>query len=295
MTEKALDLQRDIEPWEKATISNNVMFRLVMEKPGLCKKLIERLLNIKIARMESPIFEKDFRENMTSRGIRLDVYVEDADGLAIDVEIQAVSKSAEELGKRTRYYQSVMDNNLLAKNIPYTKLRKSYIIFICTFDPYGQGLPVYTFTNICHEDNSIDMCDDATKIFFNATGPLESLTAEQTNLMIYINGGSANDEFTRELDDTVKTYRMSAEKRAIFMTYAQEILVRESKAREEGEAKGRIEGRAEGRVEGKAEGRAEGALRTVISLLHKGRLTEAEAAEETGMSLDEFRKAVATQ
>ena len=71
------------------------------------------------------------------------------------------------------------------------------------------------------------------------------------------------------------------------MTYAQEILGAEEK--------GRVEGRIEGIAVGEARGEVKGALRTVISLLHKGRLTEAEAAEETGMSLDEFRKAVATR
>ena len=34
--------------WKSATISNNFMFRLVMEKQELCKPLIERILDIKI-------------------------------------------------------------------------------------------------------------------------------------------------------------------------------------------------------------------------------------------------------
>lgn len=274
------DLQNEIEPWEKATIANSVMFRLVMEKTNLCKKLIERLLNIKIAKMDSPCFERDFRENMTSKGIRLDVYIEDADGFAIDVEMQAVSKSMEELGKRSRYYQSVMDHSLLAKNVPYVQLRKSFIIFLCTFDPYEHGLPKYTFSNICHEDAGIGLCDDTTKIFFNATGPREQLTKEQANIMIYVNGGPANDDFTRELDNIVHKFRQSEEKRSIYMTYAQEML------------SAKAEGRAEGRAEGKAEGRAEGKLELLKEMVNDGILNIKEAAKRAGMSEDMFKQKI---
>ena len=35
--------------WKKATISNNFMFRSVMEKQELCKPLIERILDSNFA------------------------------------------------------------------------------------------------------------------------------------------------------------------------------------------------------------------------------------------------------
>ena len=230
-------LSTQFEPWEKATITNAVMFRLVMEKPGLCKKLLERLLNITISKMEIPEFEKDFREGMVSRGIRLDIYIEDADGTAIDIEMQAVTKKKEELGKRTRYYQSVMDHNLLAKGQHYTKLRKSYIIFICTFDPYGAGLPRYTFSNLCVSDNSLELCDEAYKIFFNASAVnMDNITKDQRAFLKYVNGGSADDDFTRELDRTVKEYRADERKKATYMTFQQEIMEIEAR----GEVKGAL-------------------------------------------------------
>ena len=52
------------------------------------------------------------------------------------------------------------------------------------------------------------------------------------------------------------------------------------------------EGKAEGKAEGRIEGKAEGMLRLAVSLWKKGKLTESEAAEEAGVSLDEFQKAV---
>lgn len=40
----------------------------------------------------------------------------------------------EELPKRSRYYQDIIDLNLIEKGEAYDILNTSYIIFICTFD-----------------------------------------------------------------------------------------------------------------------------------------------------------------
>lgn len=61
----------------------------------------------------------------------------------------------------------------------------------------------------------------------------------------------------------------------------------------QGMAMGRAEGRIEGRIEGRAEGRIEGLLKMAVSLWKKGRLTEQEAADEAGISLEEFKRAAA--
>ncbi len=52
------------------------------------------------------------------------------------------------------------------------------------------------------------------------------------------------------------------------------------------------EGCAEGRVEGRVEGRTEGTIKTLAEMIKKGRLTEAEAAEEAHMTISEFRESV---
>ena len=51
----------------------------------------------------------------------------------------------EDIGKRTRYYQSMIDIDSLLKGAVYSELKESYVIFICTSDPFESGLPVYTF------------------------------------------------------------------------------------------------------------------------------------------------------
>ncbi|SHE96144.1 hypothetical protein [Schwartzia succinivorans] len=70
-----------------ATISNNFMFRLVMEKPELCRQLLERVLDVKISEINYPEGEKSLEAQLTSKGVRLDIYVTLADGTVIDVEM----------------------------------------------------------------------------------------------------------------------------------------------------------------------------------------------------------------
>ena len=53
---------------------------------------------------------------------------------------------------------------------------------------------------------------------------------------------------------------------------------------------GRKEGREEGRQEGREEGREEGRFRALWSMIKKRRITPAEAAEEAGMTVEEFEK-----
>lgn len=38
------------------------------------------------------------------------------------------------------YYQGMIDLNILEKGEDYRNLKKSYVIYICTFDQYGKGV-----------------------------------------------------------------------------------------------------------------------------------------------------------
>lgn len=50
---------------------------------------------------------------------------------------------------------------------------KSYVIFICTFDPFGEGRHIYTFCNTCQENTSLTLNDDAVKIVLNTKGTID--------------------------------------------------------------------------------------------------------------------------
>ena len=59
-----------------------------------------------------------------------------------------------------------MDVDNLLRGQSYAELKESYVIFICTQDPFGVGLPVYTFRSVCSEDGSILLDDKSVKVFY---------------------------------------------------------------------------------------------------------------------------------
>ena len=262
--------------WKNATISNNFMFRLVMEKQELCKPLIERILDIKISKIVYLEPEKNLEAKLLSKGIRLDLYVEDAHGTAYDIEMQIDDRYKDYLGERTRYYLSMMDNDALKKGESYHKLRKSYIIFICMFDPFGLNLPKYTFTAHCEEHLDLKLDDGATRIFLNCYGDRHKTTKALANLLDYISDGTVSDEYTNMIDKEVVDFRADNGKERLFMTYQQTIMEEKMFAREEG------------RAEGRAEGRKEGVLSALAGLVRDNILPIKVAAQRVGLTEEAF-------
>ena len=231
-----------IKDWKKATISDNFMFRLVMEKPQHCKTLIERILGIKIRELAYMEAEKSLEAKLASKGVRLDLYVVDEAGVAYDIEMQMSEEYKDFLGRRTRYYVSMMDNDALKKGQPYSELRKSYVIFICTFDPFDENVGLYTFSTICNEAKHIVLDDGVTRVFLNVAGDRHRVSKELVSLMDYINEGKVSDDYTRELEDAVESLREDDGSEALYMTYQQTIMEHEARARKEALAQGLSQG-----------------------------------------------------
>ncbi len=227
-----------IAKWNKLTLRNNFMFRLVMEKQELCKKLIECILGIKIKSISYMEHEKSFEANLKSKGIRLDLFVIDEDGVAYDIEMQMDNSYKEFLGRRTRYYVSTMDNNALKKGERYSQLRKSYVIFICTFDPFGRGLAKYTFNAICNEDHSLVLDDGVTRVFINTEGDRHRISKELASLIGYISTGEVTDDYTQDLDEEVRALRNDDGRERDYLTYMQTIMEHEDMAYSQGITQG---------------------------------------------------------
>lgn len=273
-----------MKDFRNATISNNFMFRLVMEKPELCRQLLERILDTQISKIVYPEAEKSLEAQLTSKGIRLDIYVTLEDGTVIDVEMQAADSTKDTLAKRTRYYQSILDNDALKKGELYSKLRQTIIIFICTFDPFNRNFSRYTFSSRCHEDYKLSLEDGVCKIFLNTYGDKHRISRELANFMDYMNGSEPNDDFTRRLQAEVELQRDDDGRRMLYMTYSQTLL--------EMEAKGIEQGIKQGFKQGIEQGIEAGMLKTLRDLVKDGMLSTAEAAKRAGMSIEEFGKAV---
>ena len=276
-----LEKDKRIAKWSKLTLRNNFMFRLVMEKQELCKKLIECILGIKIKSISYMEHEKSFEANLRSKGIRLDLFVIDEDGVAYDIEMQMDNSYKEFLGRRTRYYISTMDNNALKKGERYSQLRKSYVIFICTFDPFGRGLAKYTFNAICNEDHSLVLDDGVTRVFINTEGDRHRISKELASLIGYISTGEVTDDYTKDLDEEVRTLRNDDGRERDYMTYMQTIMEHEDMAY------------SRGITQGISQGISQASKAMAIKMLKANKPYE-EISEFTELTLSEIRELAAS-
>ena len=210
---------------EELTITDDFMFGAVMSDPRRCKPLLELVLGVKINRIEYPELQKTINTRYDSKSIRLDVYVADDAGTVYDIEIQTTRKK--NLPRRVRYYQGLIDVHILEKGEDYRALRKSFVIFIATYDPFGKGRYVYTFENRCREDLDIALGDDATKIILNTKGTVGEISDELKALLRFMDGMEPGSDYTKDLDRAVEEVKADEKWRREFMVMNE--LVRESR------------------------------------------------------------------
>ena len=207
--------------FDELTFSDDWMFQKVMHNPEICAELIERLLHIRIDHVEFPELEKAIAPYYTSKGVRLDVYLKDSDKI-IDIECQSNLKPA--LGRRTRYYQSMIDIDNLMKGEDYEMLKESYILFICKEDPFKDekdkhfGLPCYTFTNVCNENSDVKLDDKTIKVLYNASAYEKEEDPLTRSFLHFISTNEpGEDDFSRRLSRLVADYKEDEQSRSDYL------------------------------------------------------------------------------
>ena len=204
------------ESFNNKTIKDNFIFGAVMRNSQKCKALLECILKIKIQEIKYPEFEKTIDKTIESKSIRLDVYVEDGKNTIYNIEMQATDKK--NLPKRMRYYQGMIDLNIIEKGQDYKCLKKSYVIFICDYDEYKLGRHIYTFENTCIEVPGLTLGDDTIKIVLNTKGTADDVSEDVKELLHYIGGDKPKSELTKALDDEVNAVKSSEKWRREYMT-----------------------------------------------------------------------------
>ena len=193
-----------IKPWEELTIRDDYMFKLIMRRKRICKKLLERTLRMKIREIRYLETEKSMKTQYSSKGVRLDVYVRDEKETVYNIEMQVRRLEGDALFKRTRYYQSMMDADLLAAGSDYDDLNKTIIIFICPFDPFAEGRYIYTFENLCLENKDLRLKDGATKIFLNTKGVIGDVDSEIIAFLQYVDGVVSDNSLVQEIEQEIQ-------------------------------------------------------------------------------------------
>lgn len=258
--------------FEELELKDDFMFGVVMRNPKYCKPFLETILNIKISRIEYPKSQEVIDLSADAKGVRLDIHVEDGKGTVYNVEMQASYKRA--LPKRMRYYQGMIDLNILEKGGSYHVLKQGLVIFVCTFDLFGKGRHMYTFENRCIQDLELGLGDGTVKVILNTKGTMDDVTPELKRLLNYIDGQEPEDDFTKELDQAVQSVRKNEKWRLDYMTLQMEY-------QEKFEL---------GMEQGRKEGLQEGLKETAIRMLKDGELSPEKIATFSGLTLEQVLK-----
>lgn len=250
-----------IKTWEELEITDDFLFGKVMRNPEICKRTIEAILNIEVDHIDYPEEQKIINMTADAKSVRLDVYVKDAANTVYNIEMQPTKRG--HLPKRSRYYQGMIDLELIEKGELYDKLKRSYVIFICRFDLFGKNRCIYTFENRCVEDMDVALGDETVKVFLNSKGNMEQIDENLKAFLKYVNNCDDENEndFVNMIKREVAQIKANKEWRREYMTLFMRL--------QENLEEGRKEGRKEGLKEGLKEGRSEGEVLKVISQIRK--------------------------
>lgn len=226
-----------MKDFKDLTLKDDFMFGIVMRHPKLCKMCLERILNKKIVKIEFPESQKTIDISVAAKSIRLDVYCEGEESV-YNIEMQRSDFETQ----RGRYYQGMMDINLIEKGQHYSELKNNLVIFICTFDKFGEGRHLYTFENRCIQNPEIRYGDGTQKIVLNTKGTMNDIPTPLKNFLDYIDHGAVTDEYTGMLDAEVHSTLNNEKWRMDYMTYAMKIDDERYYARKEGRKEGLNEG-----------------------------------------------------
>ena len=220
------------------TIKDNFMFCAVMSEEENCTRFLEMVLGFPISRIDVS-YERNMVYHPEYKGIRLDVYAKDQNNKRYNVEMQVKRDVA--LVRRSRYYHSQMDMELLAAGTSYEELPDTFVIFLCDYDPFGRGLYCYTCAMQCKEEASVECDDGCQTIYLSTKGKnAEELPESLVRFLKFVAADMEQseldfeDEFVGQLQKSIHNVKESREMGERYMIF-EEMMRDERKAgREEG-------------------------------------------------------------
>ena len=183
-----------------------------------------------------------------------------------------------DLPERARYYQGAMDVDSLSAGQKYKDLKDSYVIFICIPDIFGEGLPFYSFENLCRENSDIRLNDRALKYFFIADNcdkiskdGKQLLTDRQLAFLKIVTGKAPSNKFTEKIAELTEEAKHNTQWRRQYMNWERQ------------------------RTYDMEAGAQKKAIENALVLIHKYNATPEVAAEQMGAPLDKVLAALKLQ
>ena len=225
---------------KELNLTDRFLFDEVIEDPQTHQDILSIIFGREIPLLTKNETEKEMRVSPQIRSVRMDVFSMDEERTVYNTEMQDKRKS--DLAKRSRYYQAVLDTNLLEPGIPnYNLLNTTYIILITTFDLFGYGKYQYTFEARCREEPGCVLEDQAVRIFLNTKGKNDSEVSEElVSFLHYIENTTdvmaenSGSERIKRIHNRVRKVKVSEEVGVKYMQAWEEKYYEREEGREEG-------------------------------------------------------------
>ena len=228
------------------SLADRFLFDEVVEDLQTHQDILSIIFGREIPLLTKSETEKELRVSPGIRSIRMDVFSMDEEKTIYNTEMQDKRKG--DLAKRSRYYQSLLDTNLLEPGVPdYNLLNETYIILIATFDPFGYGCYRYTFESRCREKPECVLNDKAIRIFLNTKGRnAEEVPEELVKFLRYVEhttdeaAAESGSERIMRIHNRVCKVKTSEEVGVKYMQAWEEKYYEREEAREEGIKQGEV-------------------------------------------------------
>ena len=172
---------------QELTLLDKFLFDEAMEDSETYEALLRIILgDEELNLLTQSQTEKEFRTAPWLRSIRVDVFAMDENSTIYNTEMQ--KEKRDDLIKRSRYYQALIDSSLLAPGeVDFNNIKNTTIIMITPFDMFGLGKYVYAFEYGCTDFPELKLEDGARRIFINTHGKNhEDVSSEFLALMKFI-------------------------------------------------------------------------------------------------------------
>ena len=237
------------ERQRRVDFTNSWMFGRVMTDESICRDVIRAVLGIEAVRIDYLNAEQVLDPAPESHGVRMDVYArERGSGERVyDLEMQAQREPL--LGKRFQYYQAVLDVRELPAGDDYDRLPESFVVFLCSQDPFGYDLPVYHLERRCDEVPELRLGNASHWLALNARAWEDAPGGDLLDLLRYAQTGKALGSLSRKIEEAVG--RANEDREWVDKVWSVSTIVENAARRER--INGRIaceEAREEGRQEG---------------------------------------------
>ncbi|HBA46557.1 MAG TPA: hypothetical protein DCZ91_01900 [Lachnospiraceae bacterium] len=252
---------------ENLSLFDDDLMTLVFDKNILATEL---LLNIILQRNDLKVIEavaqREYKNPMAGgRSITIDIYAVDGDSKVYDVEVQCDPSGADV--HRARFHSSMIDSKMLREKQKFKELHDSYVIFITKTDVIGGGLPMYHVERVFQETGRA--FNDGSHIIYVNGGYIDD-EDPVGRLMHDFRCIKSDDMFYKELARQVEYFKETEGGREIMCKAFKDL----------------AEDLAEERAKERAKEKAKELARR---LLARGKMTEEEIAEDTGLPLETVR------